>query len=102
MHVAAAVTANLVSIHTWTDPRRVGPYNDRRDNMEKMESFFSRRPTLDVPRPIWRKGRKFLPKRRRAGRRILPCARLSKTAAGRELPGPRTYARDDEWALFQK
>jgi ADP-heptose:LPS heptosyltransferase len=28
MHVAAAVTMNLVSIHTWTDPRRVGPYND--------------------------------------------------------------------------
>jgi ADP-heptose:LPS heptosyltransferase len=28
MHVAAAVTTNLVSIHTWTDPRRVGPYND--------------------------------------------------------------------------
>ena len=27
MHVAAAVTTNLVSIHTWTDPRRVGPYN---------------------------------------------------------------------------
>lgn len=28
MHVAAAVTSNLVSIHTWTDPRRVGPYNE--------------------------------------------------------------------------
>ena len=27
MHIAAAVTTNLVSIHTWTDPRRVGPYN---------------------------------------------------------------------------
>jgi len=27
MHIAAAVTDNLVSIHTWTDPRRVGPYN---------------------------------------------------------------------------
>jgi heptosyltransferase I len=27
MHIAAAVTANLLSIHTWTDPRRVGPYN---------------------------------------------------------------------------
>src|SRR5207249_10064243 len=28
MHVAAAVTTNLVSIHTRTDPRRVGPYNE--------------------------------------------------------------------------
>jgi ADP-heptose:LPS heptosyltransferase len=27
MHIAAAITTNLISIHTWTDPRRVGPYN---------------------------------------------------------------------------
>jgi len=27
MHIAAAVTDNLLSVHTWTDPRRVGPYN---------------------------------------------------------------------------
>jgi len=27
MHIAAAVTSNLLSIHTWTDPYRVGPYN---------------------------------------------------------------------------
>jgi heptosyltransferase I len=27
MHIAAAITSRLVSIHTWTDPRRVGPYN---------------------------------------------------------------------------
>ena len=27
MHIAAAVTDRLVSIHTWTDPSRVGPYN---------------------------------------------------------------------------
>jgi heptosyltransferase I len=27
MHIAAALTPNLLSIHTWTDPRRVGPYN---------------------------------------------------------------------------
>lgn len=27
MHIAAALTGNLISIHTWTDPRRVGPYN---------------------------------------------------------------------------
>lgn len=27
MHIAAAVTTNLISIHTWTDPRRIGPYN---------------------------------------------------------------------------
>ncbi len=27
MHIAAAVTPNLLSIHTWTDPRCIGPYN---------------------------------------------------------------------------
>lgn len=27
MHIAATVTPNLLSIHTWTDPRRIGPYN---------------------------------------------------------------------------
>jgi ADP-heptose:LPS heptosyltransferase len=27
MHIAAAVTSRLVSVHTWSDPRRVGPYN---------------------------------------------------------------------------
>jgi len=27
MHIAAAVSERLISIHTWTDPRLVGPYN---------------------------------------------------------------------------
>jgi heptosyltransferase I len=27
MHIAAAITPDLLSIHTWTDPRLVGPYN---------------------------------------------------------------------------
>jgi heptosyltransferase-1 len=27
MHIAAALTANLLSIHLWSDPQRVGPYN---------------------------------------------------------------------------
>jgi ADP-heptose:LPS heptosyltransferase len=29
MHIAAALSHRLVSIHTWSDPRRVGPYNDQ-------------------------------------------------------------------------
>jgi heptosyltransferase I len=28
MHVAAAVNPGMLSIHTWSDPRRVGPFND--------------------------------------------------------------------------
>jgi len=27
MHIAAAISDRLVSIHTWSDPRKVGPYN---------------------------------------------------------------------------
>jgi ADP-heptose:LPS heptosyltransferase len=29
MHIAAAVNNRLLSIHTWTDPSRVGPYNPK-------------------------------------------------------------------------
>lgn len=29
MHIAAAITAKLVSIHTWSDPRLVGPFNEQ-------------------------------------------------------------------------
>ncbi len=29
MHIAAAVNDRLLSIHTWTDPLRVGPYNPK-------------------------------------------------------------------------
>ena len=28
MHIASAFSERLVSIHTWTDPRKVGPYNE--------------------------------------------------------------------------
>jgi ADP-heptose:LPS heptosyltransferase len=28
MHIAAALTDRLISIHSWSDPRKVGPYND--------------------------------------------------------------------------
>lgn len=28
MHVAAALTSRMLSIHTWSDPRLVGPFND--------------------------------------------------------------------------
>jgi ADP-heptose:LPS heptosyltransferase len=27
MHIAAAITSKLLSIHIWSDPKRVGPYN---------------------------------------------------------------------------
>lgn len=28
MHIAAALSNRLISIHTWSDPRKVGPYNE--------------------------------------------------------------------------
>ena len=56
MHIAAAVTERLVSIHTWTDPRRVGPYNAdawvwRNGELQQMRNFL---PQGKLPR-----GRRF-------------------------------------------
>ena len=59
MHVAAAVTPNLVSIHTWTDPRRVGPYNNAATIWKNGKLF--RVADLESTTDL-RKGRKFLPK----------------------------------------
>ncbi len=44
MHIAAAVTSRLISIHTWSDPRRVGPYNPdawiwRRGELARMQDL---------------------------------------------------------------
>lgn len=44
MHIAAALTDRLISIHTWTDPRRVGPYNSeawiwRNGDLQQMRDF---------------------------------------------------------------
>ncbi len=44
MHIAAAVTSRLISIHTWSDPRSVGPYNPdawiwRRGELARMRDF---------------------------------------------------------------
>ena len=44
MHIAAALSARLLSIHTWTDPRRVGPYNAdawiwRNGDLQQMRDF---------------------------------------------------------------
>ena len=57
MHVAAAVTTNLVSIHTWTNPRRVGPYNDAATIWKNGKLF--RVADLKSATDL-RKGRKFL------------------------------------------
>jgi heptosyltransferase I len=44
MHIAAAISPRLVSIHTWSDPRRVGPYEPdawiwRRGDLMRMSDF---------------------------------------------------------------
>ena len=44
MHIAAAISPRLVSIHTWSDPRRVGPYEPdawiwRRGELAKASDF---------------------------------------------------------------
>jgi heptosyltransferase-1 len=57
MHIAAAVTTNLVSIHTWSDPRRVGPYNVAATVWKNGKLF--RVGELESAMDL-RKGRKFL------------------------------------------
>jgi heptosyltransferase I len=59
MHVAAAVTANLVSIHTRTDPRRVGPYNEAATIWKNGKLI--RVADLESDTDLRKKGRKFLP-----------------------------------------
>jgi heptosyltransferase I len=58
MHVAAAVTTNLVSIHTWTDPGRVGPYNGAATIWKNGKLI--RVADLKSSSDLCKKGRKFL------------------------------------------
>lgn len=56
VHIAAAVSSRLLSIHTWTDPRRVGPYDPeawiwRSGELRQMRDFA---PDVKLP-----KGRLF-------------------------------------------
>jgi hypothetical protein len=57
--VAAAVTTNLVSIHTRTDPRRVGPYNEAATIWKNGKLI--RVADLESEADLRKKGRKFLP-----------------------------------------
>jgi ADP-heptose:LPS heptosyltransferase len=58
MHIAAALSDRLISIHTWSDPRKVGPYNDNAWIWKDGELEMVR----DLPRTAMRlKGRKFKP-----------------------------------------
>ncbi len=59
MHIAAAVTDRLLSIHTWTDPRRVGPYNP--DAWIWKKGQIVRVSELETAK-LRRSGRKFKPK----------------------------------------
>lgn len=56
MHIAAAVTSQLVSIHTWSDPRRVGPYNSEAWIWKNGDLFRARELTPGIR---LRKGRPF-------------------------------------------
>jgi heptosyltransferase-1 len=59
MHIAAAVTDRLLSIHTWTDPSRVGPYNP--DAWVWKKGQIVRVSELETAK-LRRGGRKFKPK----------------------------------------
>jgi heptosyltransferase-1 len=57
MHIAAAITPSLLSIHTWSDPRSVGPYNPdawiwkERHICQVRSLSASRSPTTSEDRP---------------------------------------------------
>jgi heptosyltransferase-1 len=59
MQIAAAVNGRLLSIHTWTDPRRVGPYNPNACVWKNGQ--LCRVDRLDTTR-MRRRGRRFRPK----------------------------------------
>lgn len=59
MHVAAAVTTKLVSIHTRTDPHRVGPYAETATIWK--DGRLIRVADLESDADLRKKGRKFLP-----------------------------------------
>ena len=59
MHIAAAVNDRLLSIHTWTDPRRIGPYNP--DAWVWKNGRLLRVSELETARGL-RRARKFKPK----------------------------------------
>lgn len=50
MHIAAAITAELLSIHTWSDPGLVGPYNPDAWIWKDQCIFQVRSIPFDVPR----------------------------------------------------
>lgn len=58
MHIAAALTDRLVAIHNWSDPRRVGPYNENAWVWKSGDLW----PVRDLPPPAKRpKSRAFRP-----------------------------------------
>lgn len=59
MHIAAALSDRLLSIHTWSDPRKVGPYNPeawvwKNGNLQRVREL--------APPSKHEKGRVFRPK----------------------------------------
>ena len=58
MHIAAAISDRLISIHTWSNPQKVGPYNENAWVWKNGELLRVR----DLPPPTKRaKGRVFKP-----------------------------------------
>ena len=68
MHIAAALTPRLLSIHTWSDPRKVGPYQPEAWVWKDGALFQMKH--LDEPRPA--SSRSGLCRRRAARRGTAP------------------------------
>ena len=79
MHLAAAITNRLISIHTWTDPARVGPW--------RKEAWFWRDGQLlkvgDIEAgqlPERRKSKKLIEQLRQQTNRLLPEGSMAQIA----------------------
>jgi ADP-heptose:LPS heptosyltransferase len=60
MHIAAALSPRLLSIHTWSDPQRVGPYPPEAWIWQNGSLFQRGQPTRTLPAPSPEKAAEWL------------------------------------------
>lgn len=90
MHLAAAITDRLISIHTWTDPAKVGPWQKNawvwRDGLLLQVADIK---SGDLPE--YRKRKKLIEQLRQHTRRLLPEGSMARLAVA---AGPKGLFRD--------
>ncbi len=86
MHLAAAITDRLISIHTWTDPAKVGPW--REDAWFWRDGALLQIGDIDARQfPEKRKRRRLIEQVRRESGRLLPEGAMARIAAAAGVGG---------------